>query len=232
MIRCFRAPFAFAMFLALGGATARADLVIDTVSSWDGSNFVSSFGEPGTATFGQTITTDAANTFLKSFTFHIVTNTVNMPANTARFAAYVMGWDAANFRATGPILFDSGLITHNPSDDIVPITINPNIQLQADAQYVLFFSASNYFDGLSDGLKFGALSTDGYAGGDFVYANSISDFGALTAAAWSTFSVPDLAFTAEFSPAAAAAVPEPGSAALAASGALGLAIVARGRRRR
>lgn len=224
MRRHSRAPLALAIAFAFGGTAARAE-IIGTMPSWDGTSSTGGFGEFSVTTVGQTIATGTAETVLDSFTFQM--NTI---VGTTRFAAYVMEWDQANGRATGPVLFNSGLMTHANTGTFDPITVNPGVHLKAAAMYVLFYSISDYFDGVNDSFRLGTVPPDAYAGGGPVLASNGTDFGALSSSAWFAASVYDLAFSAELSP--AAAVPEPGSLALAASGVLGLALVARARRRR
>jgi len=56
-------------FLAL--SVPASAQIIDTTPQWNGTSFISSWGIPNTATYGQTITPTAGQTRLSSFTFQL-----------------------------------------------------------------------------------------------------------------------------------------------------------------
>ena len=56
-------------FLAL--SVPASAQIIDTTPQWNGTQFISSWGVPNTATYGQTITSTATQTRLSSFTFQL-----------------------------------------------------------------------------------------------------------------------------------------------------------------
>src|SRR5688572_24853922 len=63
---------------------------INTIPVWDGITFISSWGVPNTATYGQTITPTAGQQRLSSFTFQL-----NQSSGTApQYQAFVYQWDA------------------------------------------------------------------------------------------------------------------------------------------
>jgi hypothetical protein len=206
--------------------TAHAEL-ITTMPNWGGSHSITAFGQPNTATYGQTITVGTDNV-LSSFTFQV--NTLSDLGPT-HFSAYVMEWNDALNMVVGPILYQSGPMT-NPNDgSFHGITVNPNIALQTGSQYVLFFNCSNEFDGQDDFAAFGAVDNyaDVYAGGKFVFLNNADDFGALMTDAWFdathlTGDAWDLAFSAQL-------VPAPTGLVLAGMGAAGLIVLRRMRRK-
>ena len=68
---------------------ATAGTMIDTTSSWDGSNFIGGFGYPNTATYGQTVTTPNGDTVLDSFSFEM-----DLPANLL-FRGEVYAWNGS-----------------------------------------------------------------------------------------------------------------------------------------
>src|SRR4051794_8532102 len=90
--------------LAIGWASANANAAsIDTIPSWDGSNYVYSYGKPNTATYGQTFQTpDAINTYMQDFSFEIKRDP---GAGSLYSTAYVYAWDGS--KATGAALFTS-----------------------------------------------------------------------------------------------------------------------------
>lgn len=96
------------------GSSAMAQ-TIDTVSSWNGTTFISQWGVPNTATYGQTITGTNLNSKLNSFTFQLAQEAGTPP----NYQAFVYQWDSANRRITGPALFTSA-----PS--VAPTTANAN----------------------------------------------------------------------------------------------------------
>lgn len=205
---------------------------ITTLPIWDGIQYAGGFGEPNTATFGQTITVDAAQgTFLTDFTFQVATD----PTNTSRFQAYVMAWDSANKLAIGNVLFQSGVITNvgpavAPSPFVAINVVTNNLQLAANQEYVLFFNTSNNFDGSNDFASFGSIHPDAYAGGSFVYNNNGDQFGALLIDPWTLGyagddvnpPVADLAFIANFSDAPVNPTPAPAGVVLFGLGFAGL----------
>lgn len=207
---------------------AQAGVLIDTITGWNGSDNIFYFGEPDTATYGQTVTVPVDNV-LDSFTFLL---RVDQP-NPVNFQAYVMAWDDANSRASGPVLFSSSPIAASPSAGFVPYTVlTGGLSLVTGDDYVLFFNASNSFDSAFDQSSFASrASADVYAGGLFVFLNNGPNFGAVTVDTWTrNWQGPgyDLAFEAAFSQ--GNVIPEPSSLVLFGIGAVGFGWLARRRR--
>jgi hypothetical protein len=219
--------------VALIAASAQPALAssISTVGSWDGSNFVLQMGEFDTATYGQTFTAPADNV-LTSFTFYV---NDNENPDFLDFAAYVYAWDG--LKATGPALFTSGGMSttdNGGAGGFETITVNTGgVTLATGSQYVAFLSASNFFDGIQGTSIWGYLNADVYAGGGFWFSNNGNNFAALTTNNWENFvggGVNDLAFSMEFSP-SQVPVPEPTSLLLFGTGAAGLIVKARRRKK-
>jgi len=189
---------------------------------------IAPFGETDTATYGQTITIQAGSTQLDSFSFAL---NDYLNSDTVDFAAYVMGWDSANSKATGGVLYASAQFTttnNGGADGYEYFTFNTGgLNLVAGSQYVLFLNASNFFDG-DYGTAYMPLATNNpYSGGGAVYINNGSNFGQLTTTGWADLSGAgyDMGFTANFS---AGSVPDAGSSLLMAGCALlGLAALRR-----
>jgi len=186
------------------------------------------FGEGWTATYGQTITAPAVDNVLDSWSVR-----VDDFVGTADFAGYVMAWDGS--KATGPVLWQSTQRTttdNGGSGGYEVFLFNTGgLGLTSGTSYVLFISASNYFNGTADTALIAAGSIP-YAGGEAFWNHNGSDFSLLSATNWAPFSVPgfdvDMAFEASFS-SGGTVVPLPGAILLAG---LGIAIAAPLRPRR
>ncbi|MFQ6332653.1 PEP-CTERM sorting domain-containing protein [Methylophilus sp. 3sh_L] len=181
--------------LAFGTAQAT---VIDTTTG--GYVSVSPFGEPTTATFGQTITTDSSGGYLDNFSFY-------MTGLSENFKAYVYAWDG--FKAVGNALYDSATTNiGNPGSTFQEVTFNPNVLLAGSTQYVLFFSTAGFHDGVTNVNSWGYVDNENaYIGGSFVYDRNGNDFLQLTTNRWDSHGTDgwgDLAFKLQIS-----AVPEP-----------------------
>lgn len=217
-----RFAYGLALLLAVCGGPARAG-VIDTISSWDGVSFNTSFGVPNTATYGQTFTADAAlGSQLDSFSFYLHNDNGN--SSPTPFAAYVAAWDGT--KVSGPILYKSD-VRQLPGDpgapDYTEFTFNTGgVQVTAGSQYVVFLSVSEYYTGNIQARM--ARSGEVYSGGNFVYYNNANNFGNLTSNEWDYLGGGrgDASFLMTFSDGAPSAVPEPASMSLLVLGAVGM----------
>lgn len=194
----------------LGGLRpAAAQTTLTTLPAWNGTDNVSPFGEPHNTTFGQTFTAPSEST-LNNFTFYM------RPASggSVNFKAYVMAWDGA--KASGPILYESGVYSSTLTPGFTPYTINTGgVSLSTGSRYVAFFSASGLLQGSTNTTSWGLPTSNPYADGEFVFINNGNDFGALSSSNWNQFfSAYDLAFEMNFSSGSPSAVPEPSAALL------------------
>ncbi|HYE62375.1 MAG TPA: hypothetical protein VD997_10285 [Phycisphaerales bacterium] len=169
---------------------------MDGTAGWGGQS-VFSWGEPGSATIGQTFT-PGADSRLDEFTFFVADALDPEPVT---FSAYVMAWTGS--RATGPILFQSQAITstnNGGADGWEATTITTGgLHLNTGHQYVAFLSCSGYFNGVTNRAAFGFNHTDPYAGGTIVYADNGNSFSSLTTTDWvSNFPAGDAAFLMRF----------------------------------
>jgi uncharacterized protein with beta-barrel porin domain len=179
--------------IACVAAPALAD--IDTMPSWNGTSFISSFGVPNTATYGQTITATTLNSRLNSFSFQLYLQ----GGVASQYQAYVYQWNGT--KITGSALYTSA-ITNGPSAAAyTTVSFNTGgIMLTPGQQYVLFLTTSTITGQSSGSYRWGSLTNDStYTGGNFVFMNNTTDFSLLSANAWSVINE-DLAFTAALLP--------------------------------
>jgi hypothetical protein len=218
---------AAAACLSAFGATASGS--IDTTASWDGRTDAFPFGAPDSATFGQSISTDAAGGVLDSFTFYL-------SALDLDIRAYVFRWDG--LKAVGPALFTGPVFNLGSAySGFAPVTINTGaLTLVPNSKFVLLLTSSGLQTSKANIGSWGALRTDAYSGGEFVLTNSGNDLSLLSdPLGWDCpdgcgfFGVgADLAFKAQITP-MPSSVPEPGAGALML---LGVALTAATRLRR
>jgi autotransporter-associated beta strand protein len=169
---------------------------ISTMGSWNGSTFISAWGEPNTATYGQTITATAGQRTLRNFTFQLNQSSGTPP----NYTAYVYAWDSVNSRITGSPLFQSESRTAPTTGAGIYQTVSFDTvaALTAGQQYVLLLTTSA--DGVQPeaSYRYGSVgSNTAYTGGQFVFQNNGDIFGNLSTVGWSTIAQ-DLAFTAAF----------------------------------
>lgn len=206
---------------------------IDTLPNWNGSSFVGLFGETDTATFGQSITTDALGGLLKSFSFYLGPLQLDL-------RAYVAEWDG--IKAVGTPLYTSQTFSIGESfTGFKEVKVDTGgVALKADTQYVLFFSTSGLQKGVYNTNNWAALTTNAYSGGEFVLHNSGDDLPSLfTDPGWDcgdgcgfTGNGADLVFKAQFDPLPAIpAVPEASTVAMLAMGLGIVSLVSRRQRR-
>jgi hypothetical protein len=175
-----------------GGAQAQT---IDTTPAWDGVNNISAWGNGHTPAFGQTITAPGGN--LSSFTFYLRPVSPGGPQN---YEARVYAWDALTFRATGPALFVSAVMTAPSAGSFTPVTTTTGaLPLSTGQQYVLFLTTVGVPNVVGAvGYGWGLTSANPYSGGQFVFDGFAPD---PTTSLWLDFGLRDLAFMAVFGPA-------------------------------
>jgi len=174
---------------------AAQSVTVSNTAQWNGIDGIGTFGIPADATYGQIFTPPAGVRALSSFSFFVDDNLNPDPVS---FQGFVMAWDG--FKASGPVLYQSGTLTttnNHGADGFERITVNisPGLSLIPGMNYVAFFSASNFFAGMSGDARLGVESSGAYPGGGFVSLNNGGNFGAVTTNNWDTgFSFLDLAF--------------------------------------
>jgi uncharacterized protein with beta-barrel porin domain len=181
---------------------------IDTTPAWNGTNFISSWGVPNTATYGQTITATTTQSRLTDFTFYL-----NQQNGTApQYQAFVYQWDDTTRRIVGPALYTSGIMTAPSGSVFNPVTISTGgVLLTPGQQYVLFLTTSTVSGQANGSYRWGSVGNNTtYAGGQFVFQNNGTNFGNLSTANWS-FIAEDLAFIAALTPTQLALLLPPGA---------------------
>jgi hypothetical protein len=184
---------------------ASAATSIDTTGAWNGHTFVSPFGCPDTATFGQTITAPFGDTVLDSFSFYMQ-GFGGRDGDTLVFRGEVYTWDGS--RAIGPNVWEGAPGTLTLTSTAQQVAFNTGgVQLVAGRQYVLFASISKDYEqnapgNFSDWAFLGEGPTPNpYAGGRFVYLSDTGDESLWTnpLVSWGNFGDADGVFKAAFS---------------------------------
>jgi hypothetical protein len=196
--------------LMLATTAALAEVSIDTITGWDGTSFISSFGVPDTATYGQTVLVAPGASPLSSFSFEI--GNCGAPV-TLRGSVYA--WDGT--KASGPSLFTSGAQTIPVASTYQLVTFNAGSLTLPPGGYVLFASTSQDQTGApSSACRWGAISGNSpYPYGQFVFQNNGTNTGMWTATPWSTIAY-DLALRVDGLYVAPATVPTASTWALLA----------------
>lgn len=154
---------------------------IDTEPIWNGSEFISSFGNPNTATYGQTVTVPLGSPgTLTRFSFQIAGCTA---AVTARAHIYAFNGSTA----TGSSLFSSApfVIPSSNTTTFNRITVNTGNLTLPGGLYVFFFSISQD-PGAGGACRYGSVTNTAYSGGQFVFLNNGTDTAQWTSSSWST----------------------------------------------
>ena len=219
---------ALAALAALGLAAARpaAAQTINTLPNQNDS--IAAFGVSQTATFGQTIISPITGSLL-NFTF----NVNNFGGTPIKADAEVYAYSSATSKASGPALSQSApfTIAANNTNTFTLVTATSGAAVTAGSKYVILFTTSGLESGQPiSAAGFGISPKTSYSSGAFVYMNNGDDHSQLTSSTFTTFvQGSNLAFKANFGP---AAVPEPSQTLAFACGALGLIGMVTARRRK
>lgn len=173
------------------------------------------FGNPNTATYGETFTAPMTDTNLTSFSFWIAQP--DTPGNII-LSAYIATWTGTH---AGTLLYSSPMVNYPNVGENQLVFNTGGLNLSPGGSYVMFLSVSQYY-GQSSGLAQIDAGSATIPGGNFVYYNNGGDFNALFTNGWDATGLkPDWAVDAEFTSGGGGGVPEPASLILLGTGLLG-----------
>lgn len=203
----------------------RAQTTISTVPDWDGVNGFTSFGEPDTGYFGQTVTVPS-DARLVSYSFRVD----QLSVDPTQYRSQVYLWDALNSVAVGTPLYTSGSLNFDYTGTGFATVSFPlpgaGLDLTTGQVILLMFDGVTTGDSVGSSSSFGLVAPGTYGGGDGLLLNSLGGTATPTGNAWSPMGG-DLAFSATF-----VFAPEPATWGAMGAGLVGCAWVLVRRSRR
>lgn len=214
----FGLPFMAIVLTGCFPHLGKAQLVLDTTTSWNFFNGIGAIGEDFIfPTSGQTFTAPLGTTTIQSFTFWL---NDRLNPGFVDFSAHLVQWDGT--KPTGPLLFSSAPLSTTDNHGLGGMEkfqfYLPSVAVEPGQEYMAFLTTLEIADGLTGTAYVGVLGSDVMTGGR-AYNTRSTDISSTLQRDWG-FVQPsvDFAFRAEF-----IAVPEPSPIALAVCGLLTLA---------
>jgi len=205
---------------------------INTDPNWNGTNTISSFGYPNTATYGEAITTPAGTTNLQSVSFWL------NEATGFEYQMFIAPWDNNNYLIPGGLagaIYISPIQTIASGGTLTQYTVNNINAIVTPGMIYMFGLTIDNVYAHDAAYGAGAQGGDIFANGNSTYYfawNNDSGEGSLLGANWNNEgcannagSCGNAAWTIYYG--SCCGTPEPGSAILLGTGVVGLAGVVR-----
>lgn len=211
--------------LSHAGGAAAAPIVLSTLPSWDGNESIGDFGAAGFSAWGQFFRAPTGVNRMLDFTF-VLSDALQGSGTTpvpVTFQAYLVPYDIAGRRITGPALYTSAPVTVPLTDGLqfVPYTFDMDVEVAAASGYLMFMFANNYDVRipLDSRLRIATAGESLPVGAYNTVRDADASLDTVLAAQWFSLAGPDLAFSATFDN-RPTDVPEPGTLALLAGAGL------------
>lgn len=203
-----KTAIAASLCLALAAGFANAA----TFSNTNDADPIFSFGAPDTTSYGQTFNTGGG--ILSDWTFYATAG------NAGNLSFVVASWDGS--KAVGPALYSSGTTSYGGGATALSFSgINTSLSSGAYIAYLTVAGVGSP----ADSVGLAGSTSDGGLGGGFRFLNSNGTDPLTLNAAWNSWYVPSMQFTANIAP-----VPEPETYAMMLAGLGMLGFMARRRK--
>ena len=182
------------LLAALVSIAQAAPVLISTIPDWNGATNTGDFGASGFSSWGQSVLAPAGTNRLLDFTFVVsdarqstnprpITGLLPIPV-PVNFQAHVVRYDMNTRTLVGPVLYSGPAQTVPLTDNLsfVQYTFAPDIEVVADAMYLLFLFANTYDLAIPDDsrLRIATIDSSIYAGGGEAHGiNPNSDLNGL-----------------------------------------------------
>lgn len=172
----------------------------NTYPDWDGTTYLWGFGNPDTATYGQSFTAPEGVKKLKKFQFAVGANT---GTGTMTVRGELYGWDGSKatdmiWESKNPTTID--LTQGDPTWHKVKMKLKKKGKVTAGQQYVMFLTVSKDYEDNPVGLiaQWGMTAADALPNSQTVWINDTGDESRWTTETWSGIPTQDFALKAKF----------------------------------